>query len=126
MEYRSPLARARGLGSAHHGVEHWWRQRVGALVLLPTGLWIVTALAMMPDVTYEEARAWIAHPVNAVVLLVFLGTSLHHAALGMQVIFEDYVSRHGLKVAGILFVNALCGIAALTAVYAVFRVVAGA
>lgn len=41
---RTPLARARGLGSAHAGVGHWWRQRLTAAALVPLGLWLAFAL----------------------------------------------------------------------------------
>ena len=32
---RTSLARAIGLGSAKHGVQHWWMQRVSAIALVP-------------------------------------------------------------------------------------------
>src|SRR6185369_6940148 len=35
---RSPISRARGLGSAKEGVGHWWIQRLTALALIPLGL----------------------------------------------------------------------------------------
>ncbi|MCW8952661.1 MAG: succinate dehydrogenase, hydrophobic membrane anchor protein, partial [Rhodospirillales bacterium] len=33
MNMRTPLARARGLGSAKEGVHHWWAQRATAVAL---------------------------------------------------------------------------------------------
>ncbi len=36
---RSPLGRARGLGSARAGATHWWMQRLTALALVPLTLW---------------------------------------------------------------------------------------
>ena len=33
--FRSELGRARGLGSAKEGVQHWWMQRVSAIALVP-------------------------------------------------------------------------------------------
>ena len=38
---RSQLGRVRGLGAAHAGVEHWWKERVSALALVPLTLWFV-------------------------------------------------------------------------------------
>lgn len=35
MAYRTPLAKARGLGSAKSGTRHWWMQRVTAVALIP-------------------------------------------------------------------------------------------
>ena len=34
MKLRHPIARARGLGSAQAGVEHWWAQRWNSIVLV--------------------------------------------------------------------------------------------
>jgi succinate dehydrogenase / fumarate reductase membrane anchor subunit len=34
MSTRTPLGRARGLGSAKSGTGHWWAQRVTALALI--------------------------------------------------------------------------------------------
>ena len=33
MSLRTPIARARGLGSAKDGLHHWWVQRVSAVEL---------------------------------------------------------------------------------------------
>ena len=38
---RSPLGRARGLGSAQAGVAHWWAQRLTAIALVPLTLWFI-------------------------------------------------------------------------------------
>lgn len=125
MEFRSPLARARGLGSAHHGTDHWWRQRISALVLLPTGLWLAVALAALPAATAETARAWVAHPFNACLLIAYLGAACYHAALGVQVIIEDYIATPWLRISAVLTVKgALLG-AALVSTYAVLLIAFG-
>ena len=36
-DFRTPLSRARGLGSAKHGVSHWISERVGAVALVLFG-----------------------------------------------------------------------------------------
>jgi succinate dehydrogenase / fumarate reductase membrane anchor subunit len=41
---RSPLGRARGLGSARDGVAHWWLQRVTAVALAPLTVWFTASL----------------------------------------------------------------------------------
>lgn len=125
MEFRSPLARARGLGSAHHGLGHWWRQRISALVLLPSGLWLAVSLALLPGASFEAVRSWVAHPVNAILLIVYLGSTCYHAALGLQVIIEDYVGTAWLRMASILAVKGLLLLGALVAVYAVLRIAVG-
>ena len=34
MDHRTPIARARGLGSAKDGTRHWWMQRLTAIALV--------------------------------------------------------------------------------------------
>ena len=41
---RSPLGRARGLGTAKEGLHHWWSQRVTAVALIPLSIWFVASL----------------------------------------------------------------------------------
>ena len=36
-DLRTPLSRARGLGSAKDGLHHWWVQRLTAVALIPPG-----------------------------------------------------------------------------------------
>jgi len=44
MRIQTPLARVRHLGSAKEGVEHWWWQRLTALMLVPLSLWFVASI----------------------------------------------------------------------------------
>ena len=41
---RTPLARVRGLGSAHHGAGAWWTMRLTSLALVPLGAWFVVSV----------------------------------------------------------------------------------
>jgi succinate dehydrogenase / fumarate reductase membrane anchor subunit len=125
MEFRSPLARARGLGSAHHGTIHWWRQRVTALLLLPSGLWLAVSLSLLPASTAEAARTWVADPVNAVVLTAYLAAACYHAALGLQVVMEDYIGTRWLRIAGILAVKGGLLLAALVSAFAILHIATG-
>ena len=44
MRIQTPLARARHLGSAMEGPEHWWMQRMTSLMLIPLTLWFVASM----------------------------------------------------------------------------------
>jgi succinate dehydrogenase / fumarate reductase membrane anchor subunit len=88
---QSDLGRARGLGSSHHGFGHWWQQRVTAVANLLLMLWLACAVASMPGWTHGEFTAWLAQPVNAVLMILSVISVFFHAALGVQVILEDYV-----------------------------------
>jgi len=72
-DFRSKLGKAKGLGSAKHGVGHWWFQRVTAVALIPLTLWFVAAILctlMSPEIT--AVMAWFASPVNALLLSLLL------------------------------------------------------
>jgi len=114
---RSPLGRARGLGSAKEGMHHWWVQRLTSLALIPLTIWFVASIIGLAGTGYTDFVAWIGNPLNATIMVVFLAVGLHHAQLGVQVVLEDYVSSHGLRVASIIIVKLVCyGLAALAIV----------
>jgi len=114
---RSPLGRARGLGSAKEGLHHWWLQRLTALALIPLTVWFVASVVGLAGSGYDEFVGWLSEPCNAAAMVLFLGVTFHHAQSGMQVVIEDYVSDHGWRVAGIILVKFACyGLAVLSIV----------
>jgi succinate dehydrogenase / fumarate reductase, membrane anchor subunit len=125
MSLRSPIGRVLGLGAAKEGVSHWWSQRVTSVALLLLGLWFVTALLRMPTFQYEFVVAWIAAPLNAVLLLLLTGTLVYHSQLGVQVVVEDYVHHHGLKIVTMLLLTFAHVAVAALAIFAVLRLAFG-
>jgi succinate dehydrogenase / fumarate reductase membrane anchor subunit len=116
-DYRTPLRRARGLGSAQHGVGHFIGQRVSALALVFLCLWGVWSALALAKGGYEGAREWLASPVNAALLVLLTLVGFYHVQLGARTIIEDYIARPAAKTA-LLIANAfLCwGGATLTAI----------
>ena len=125
MSLRSPIGRALGLGAAKEGVSHWWSQRVTSVALVVLGLWFVSALLRMPTFQYEFVVAWIAMPLNAVLLLLLTGTLVYHSQLGVQVVVEDYVHHHGLKIATMMLLTFVHVAVAALAIFAVLRIAFG-
>lgn len=125
MSLRSPIGRVTGLGTAKEGVSHWWSQRVTSVALLLLGLWFVASLLRMPNFGHEFVTAWIAMPVNAVLLLLLIGTLVYHSRLGVQVVVEDYVHHHGLKIATMLLLTFAHVAVAALAIFAVLRIAFG-
>ncbi|HZT18515.1 MAG TPA: succinate dehydrogenase, hydrophobic membrane anchor protein [Dongiaceae bacterium] len=105
---RTDLARVRHLGSAKEGVSHWWVQRVTALLLIPLAIWFVAALLAHTGSDRAAVAAWLGRPVTYGLMLVLLGAVFWHAALGLQVVIEDYVHHEGAKIAGILLAKGAC------------------
>ncbi|SMF74970.1 succinate dehydrogenase subunit D [Tistlia consotensis] len=108
MSLRSPLARVRHLGSAHDGTAHWWAQRLTALALVPLVLWFVISVISLIGSDYESFVDWAGSPVSGALLVLLIGATFWHAALGLQVVIEDYVHREGCKLASVLLVKGAC------------------
>ena len=125
VSYRTPLSRARGLGSAKHGVGHWIAERVSAVALVPLTLWAVWAVLLLARGDYDFAVAWIGQPLNAVLMVLLLAISFSHMHSGLRVVIEDYV-HESLSKAVVLILNLfVCGLAGALAVFSILKVAFG-
>ena len=122
MKFRTPLSKARGLGSAKDGSHHWWAQRVTAIALIPLTLWFGISIVMVPGAPYQAIIAWIASPWNSVLLVATIIAVFYHAMLGLQVVIEDYVHVQWAKVALIVTIKLVLIFFALAALFATFRI----
>jgi len=121
-DYRTPLKRVRGLGSAKSGVAHWWRQRITAIVLIVLIPWLVGLFVSFVGADAESARQAVARPWNTVALMAFVIAGFWHAKLGMQVVIEDYVHVRWLEVTLQVLVTLVCALAALASLYALIHI----
>ena len=99
---QTPMAKARGLGSAKKGVEHWWHQRLTAIANIPLVLWLVYSILQLKGADYLAFTTWLADPVNAVLMILFVISTFYHAVLGSQVVIEDYIHCECLKLAKLI------------------------
>ena len=123
---RSPIKRVRGYGSAHDGTHHFWVQRLTALALVPLLIWLVWSVASLAGTSHAEFTAWVARPLNAVLLVIALVALFWHSMLGLQIVIEDYLHHAPTKLAVLIilkFAHLGLGVAA---VYAVLRIGLGA
>jgi succinate dehydrogenase / fumarate reductase, membrane anchor subunit len=121
-DLRTPLSRARGLGSARQGVHHWWAQRITAVALIPLVVWFAISLIMLSGADYAVVRAWIGSPVVMVLLTLTIVIGLHHGQLGMQEVVEDYVHSEGLKLTLIVLLRFTAVFFGLAAIVAILRI----
>lgn len=123
--YRTPMSRARGLGSAKHGVGHWIGERVGAVALIPLTVWAIYAVMRLAALDYYGAVQWISTPLNMTLMILTLGISFWHMHSGLRVIVEDYIHKTLTKT-GLLLLNLfVCGLAGALAVFSVLKVALG-
>ena len=116
---RSPLGRAVGLGSAKEGVEHWWLQRITAVALVPLALWFVIAIIRLVGADVENVRDWVGSPLPAILLVLLLIATFYHAALGLQIVIEDYVHAELIKLVLLIVVRLACFAFAVAGIFAV-------
>jgi succinate dehydrogenase / fumarate reductase, membrane anchor subunit len=120
--YRTPLGRARGLGSAKHGAVDWLSERFAALALVPLTLWAAFGVLRLATLDYEGAVAWVAEPLNATLLVLTIGVSVWHMHRGMRVVVEDYIHKNLSKLALLLLNFFVCGLAGALSIFSILKV----
>lgn len=120
MDFRLLLAKSADCFSVHNATGHFWYQRVTALALIPLSVWLLLLLNKALTAPYADTVAWLTSPVNALAIVAWTAAVIFHAALGVQVVIEDYVStlsiRHlAIRVTNLIFLG--LGIAALVAIF---------
>lgn len=119
---RTPVGRARGLGSARDGVHHWLMSRISAIAIIPAGLYLMSCLDCLVAPDYAAFVSWMSLPFTAIAMLVFIVASFHHACLGVQVVIEDYVHSEGRKVVLLLLSRLFFFFLGFACVYAVIYI----
>ena len=120
--YRTPLARARGLGSAKHGAGHWISERVSAIALVPLTVWAAYSVIRLASGDYTAAVHWMGQPLNATLLVLTLAISFAHMASGLRVVVEDYIHKTLTKSALLILNVFVCGLAAALAIVSILKV----
>ena len=125
VSYRTPLGRARGLGSAKHGVGAWISERVCAIALIPLTLWAVFGVLRLAAGDYGAAIAWVSDPLNATLMVLLIAISFWHMHSGLRVVIEDYI-HVTLNKSALLILNLfVCGLAGALAVFSILKVALG-
>jgi succinate dehydrogenase / fumarate reductase membrane anchor subunit len=119
---RSPLGRARGLGSARAGSRHWWAQRLTAIALVPLTLWFIFSVIHLSGAPHQAVIEWLSAPLTLGLMLALIAATFHHLQLGLQVVIEDYVHDERAKMASVLLVKALSVMMALVCIVSVLKI----
>ena len=91
----TPLGRVRGLGSAHHGGEHWLTERVTSIALLFLGTWLLASLLLLPKLDQRTLIEWLHAPSGAIPMALLIVVGFRHALDGVKVVIDDYVHEPG-------------------------------
>ena len=125
-DYRTPLKRVQGLGSARNGTGHFWIQRVTAVALVPLLLWFVYLVLSLIGQDPFVVRAHLAGPFTSTLLIALIIAGFWHGQLGLQVVIEDYIHAPWLEMSLQILVKLLAAALAIFGVIAVIRIALGA
>jgi succinate dehydrogenase membrane anchor subunit len=104
---RSIAAQARGVGSARRGTGAWRAERLTAIALVPLTLWLVASLVALGSADRAAFVTWLGKPLPALLTILLLIFAFRHAALGLQVVIEDYV-HSAAKIPLLILNHLLC------------------
>ncbi len=121
-DFRTPVGRARGLGSAKSGTSHFWWQRVTGVALALLVPWMIGLALALVGADIYDVQATLAKPVNAIALALFAICVFWHARLGLQVVVEDYIHHRATEIALQLLITFDCASGALASLYAIGRI----
>lgn len=119
MDYKAILEKAADFFSVHSGSGHFWYQRVTAVALVPLSIWLIVLLNKALHAPYADTVAWLSSPLNTLAIIAWTVAVVYHAALGVQVVIEDYVSTIPVRQLAIRATNLIflvLGVAALLAI----------
>ena len=95
----TPLGKARGLGSAREGGQHWLTERVTSIALLLLGSWFIASLLLLPSLDPQTLVEWLRGPMGAIPMALLVIVGFRHALDGMKVFIDDYVHEPGTNFA---------------------------
>ena len=81
--------------------------------------WFMFSIINAMGAGMEAAQAWAGQPLNAILLILLVTGAFYHAALGLQVVIEDYVHNEACKIASLTamtFAVVIVGIACVVSV----------
>ncbi|HEY2033679.1 MAG TPA: succinate dehydrogenase, hydrophobic membrane anchor protein [Rhizomicrobium sp.] len=123
MKSETPLHRVEGLGAAHSGTQHFWRERITAIALIPLTIWFGFAVLALVGGREVDVLTFFQHPWNAGLMGLFIIVLLVHSTVGMQSVIDDYVQQPGLKVLSLLLNRGFAWLMGATCLVALLRIV---
>ena len=121
VSIRTPLAKARGLGAAKSGTDHWWEQRLTSIALVPLTFAAVVIIMSIVGRNHAAVVQILGSPFVAIIMLLFIFATTLHMKLGAQSVIEDYIHSKPLKTAMLIGNSFLCIVLWLACTFAILK-----
>ena len=118
---KTPLGRVRGLGSARSGTSHFWHQRLTSVALVPLTIAFIVIVIALLGRNHAAAVQILGSPLVAIVMLLFIITTVYHMCIGMQEIIVDYVHGAAAKYLALFGNMFFCAVVGLASIYAILK-----
>jgi succinate dehydrogenase / fumarate reductase, membrane anchor subunit len=118
---QTPLKQVRGLGASKTGTEHFWQQRLTAVLNVPLILYFICFIVRHLGASRADVVASLHNPFEAVFLLLTLASVFWHMRLGMQVIIEDYVYNPRNKFAALILNTLFVALLFIVAAFSILK-----
>jgi succinate dehydrogenase / fumarate reductase membrane anchor subunit len=118
---RTPLGHVRYLGSARSGTKVFWRQRLTAVANVPLTLAAIVIVMSLLGRNHAAVVQILGSTPVAIIMLLFILSSVYHMRIGMQVIIEDYVQDDLAKFIALMGNTFFCVAVGLAAVFAILK-----
>jgi succinate dehydrogenase / fumarate reductase membrane anchor subunit len=125
MRMETPIGRVRGLGSAKHGAQNWYHERLSSVATLVLFVWFVVSLIRLPSFDRGTVVEWLSSPFAAVPMVLLIYTTFWHAKDGLRVVVEDYVHEDGAKFFWLLLINFAFILGGALAIFSVLAIAFG-
>ena len=74
---------------------------------------------------YNNAQQFIGNPINAILFILLIVATFHHAQLGLQVVIEDYVHNKPMEIGLLIITKGTVIVLGLSSVFAVLSITFG-
>ncbi|MEQ5789372.1 succinate dehydrogenase, hydrophobic membrane anchor protein [Erythrobacter sp. NFXS35] len=79
------------VGKGRGGAKDWIAVRLNSFALLALYAWLLAALVLLPDLSYDTVRDWLRRPLNSVMMILLIIVSFWHTKYGLKELIDDYV-----------------------------------
>jgi succinate dehydrogenase / fumarate reductase membrane anchor subunit len=118
---RTPLGRVSHHGAARSGTVHFWRQRLTSVANVPLTIAVIVIIMALLGRNHAAVVQILGSMLVAMIMLLFIVSSIYHMWLGMQVIIEDYVHDELPKLVALMANTFFSFAVGLAAVFAILK-----